>query len=119
MSRRILLLLPFILACHREPAQQPVATGDAQRGREFITRYGCNVCHVVPGVQGRQGRLGPSLAGVASRPRVSNGTIANTPENMARFLQAPASMNPDSLMPPLNVTPSDAQDLAAYLATLR
>jgi cytochrome c len=119
MSRRLLLLLfPLLVACHREPAP-PVARGNAQRGKELITQYGCNVCHVTPGVQGPQGMLGPTLAGVASRPTVSQGTFANTPENMERFLQSPASMNPASAMPPLNVTPQDAQDLAAYLATLR
>jgi cytochrome c2 len=119
MTLRRLLFLPLLVACHREAAQLPVATGSAQRGKELVTQYGCNVCHITPGAQGPQGMLGPTLAGVASRPTISNGTIANTPQNMTRFLQAPASMNPDTAMPALNVTPADAEDLAAYLATLR
>lgn len=118
MSRRFLLLLfPLVFACHREPAQ-PVR-GNPERGKELITRYGCNVCHIAPGVPGSQGMLGPTLAGMASRPTVSDGKIPNTPENIARFIQSPSSMNPATSMPPLNVTPDDAQDLAAYLATLR
>lgn len=114
MSRRLLLLLPFLLACHREPQSD-----SGERGRQLVTQYGCNVCHVVPGVAGTQGVIGPSLAGFASRPAFSHGTIPNTPENVARFIVAPASLNPASAMPPLNVPPADAQALAAYLATLR
>ena len=123
MSRHVLLLLPLILACHQEPqlagASQQVVRGNAERGKELVRQYGCNVCHVTPGVEGSQGMLAPSLAGVASRPAISRGMVPNTPENLVRFIQAPSSMNPASAMPPLNVTPLDAQDLAAYLATLR
>ena len=116
-GRRLFAILPLVVACSREPQQVPA--GNAERGKALVTQYGCNVCHIAPGVPGSQGMLGPSLAGVASRPLVSHGTIPNTPENLARFIQDPTAVNPASVMPNLNVTPVDAQDLAAYLATLR
>ena len=82
-------------------------------------QYGCNVCHIAPGVDGPQGALGPSLAGIASRPAISAGTVKNTPENLVQFVQNPSSLNPSSAMPPSGVTPEDAKDVAAYLMTLK
>ncbi|HKR62761.1 MAG TPA: cytochrome c [Thermoanaerobaculia bacterium] len=108
-------ILLLMLACHRE---QP-AFGNAERGKQLVSQYGCNVCHVVPGIEGPRGMIGPSLEHVASRPRLSNDTFANTPENVARFVQTPVSLNPASSMPPLNIPPDDARDLTAYLMTLR
>lgn len=115
-------LLTLALACSRAetPAPPPQApAGSAQRGPQLIAQYACSVCHVVPGTQGPQGRLGPSLAGVASRPVISNGAVRNTPENLRRFVQNPQSLNPQSSMPPIAMPDADAQDIAAFLLTLR
>lgn len=123
---RLILIALMLVACHREApvaaakapaAQAPV--GDAEHGKQLITQYGCYVCHITPGVAGPKGIIGPSLAGMASRPMLSNNTFPNTPENVARFIRSPASMNPNSAMPPLAVNPVDAQDLTAYLMTLK
>ena len=66
-----------------------------------------------------QGVLGPSLAGVASRPSISNGAVQNTPDNIRQFIQNPASLNPQSAMPPIAIPDADAQDLTAFLMTLK
>ena len=119
------LLLLLLAACNRgEPAQPPQTTqqsaiGNAERGRTLASQYGCNVCHVVPGVEGPQGSLGPSLAGVASRPAISFGAVQNTPANLTQFIQNPASLNPQSSMPPIGLATADARDIAAYLLTLK
>lgn len=118
MNRALLLTLILTLACNR--AEEPQAPlGDAARGQQLIGKYACNVCHIVPGTQGPQGRLGPSLAGVASRPAISNGVVRNTPENLRQFIQSPASLNPQSSMPPIPLPDADAQDITAFLLTLR
>ena len=126
MRRMALAVLLLVVsgAC-REPVATTAAyghgepSGDAERGRQLFTRYGCNVCHLVPGVTGAQGMLGPSLDGVASRGLISLGTIENTPANLARFIQSPGALNPKSTMPPMGITPAEATDIAAYLGTLR
>ena len=122
-----LLLVLSVVACNRDEAAKslapaaatPAPIGDAERGRALAAQYGCNVCHVVPGVEGPQGSLGPTLAGVASRPTLSFGTVQNTPENLVRYIQNPAAMNPQSSMPPIGLTDVDAKDIAAYLLTLK
>lgn len=93
--------------------------GNADHGKALAAQYGCNVCHVVPGVAGPQGAVGPSLAGVASRPAISFGKVQNTPGNLVKYLLEPASMNPQSSMPPIGLTDAEAKDIAAYLLTLK
>ncbi len=121
----LILLVVVAIACNRDEASKSLATpeakpiGNAERGKALAGQYGCNVCHVVPGVEGPQGSLGPSLAGVASRPSISFGKVPNTPENLVKFIQEPAAMNPQSSMPPIGLTDVDAKDIAAFLLTLK
>ena len=123
MKRVSLLLLTIAtIACNRAESKVPAAPppiGDASRGPALAAQYGCNVCHIVPGVDGPQGALGPSLQGVGSRPAISQGAVQNTPENLVKFIQDPAALNPQSSMPPTGVPEADAKDLAAYLLTLK
>jgi cytochrome c2 len=120
----LILLLLVAAACNRGEASKsqapvkPAPTGNAERGRALAGQYGCNVCHVMPGIDGPQGSLGPSLAGIASRPAISFGMVENTPANLTQFIQNPASLNPQSSMPPIGLAEADAKDIAAYLMTL-
>jgi cytochrome c len=123
--KRAALLILLLAACNRgeEPAAAtapaaPPAIGNPERGKLLAAQHGCNVCHVIPGVEGPQGSLGPSLQGVASRPMISYDTVPNTPANLVQYIQQPATLNPASSMPPLGVAPGDAQDIAAFLMTL-
>jgi cytochrome c1 len=45
--------------------------------------------------------------------------LPNTPENLVRWLRDPQKLNPRTAMPDLGVTERDAQDIAAYLYTLK
>lgn len=112
MKRLFFLLL--LVACGKSREQ-----ADTERGRLLIEQYGCNVCHSIPGIAGAQGSIGPALEGLASRPAISNGKVQNTPENLAKFVQSPASLNPSSNMPGLNIPDADAHVIAAYLRTLK
>jgi cytochrome c len=118
------LVLLLLAACNRGEAAKtgrdvapPAAS--ASRGPALAAQYGCNVCHIIPGVDGPQGSLGPSLQGLASRPMISEGTVQNTPDNLVKFIQNPAALNPQSSMPPMAMPETDAQELAAFLRTLK
>ena len=95
-----------------------LAGGDPDRGRERIREYGCTGCHTVRGVSGAHGRVGPPLAGLASRIYIA-GALPNSPANLVRWIEDPTVVDPKTAMPDLDVTPSDARDIAAYLYTLR
>ena len=115
MKRVALMLLLAAAACQK--SGEPKI--DVERGRLLISQYGCNVCHAIPGVTGPQGSIGPSLEGLASRPTISNGKVQNTPENLAKFVHSPASLNPSSNMPGLAMPAQDAEEIAKYLGTLK
>ena len=126
MKRLItLLLLTVSVACNRGEAAKTVAQagpapiGNAARGSQLAAQYGCNVCHIIPGVEGPQGSLGPSVQGLGSRPAISMGAVQNTPANLAQFIQNPAALNPQSSMPPSGASEADAKELAAFLLTLK
>jgi cytochrome c2 len=113
----VLLSLAFS-ACHTQEPQVRVSGGDERRGREFIDRYGCGTCHVVPGIGRAQGQVGPPLAGIARRSYVG-GRLPNTPDNIAFFIRQPQKVSPGSAMPDLGVSEPEARDMAAYLYTLK
>jgi cytochrome c2 len=126
--KRTLFLLMFAVACNRaetpapapaKPAATRIVAGDPVRGGQLVPQYACNACHVIPNTTGPQGSLAPSLAGVASRPMISNGMVQNTPENLRKFIQNPSSVNPQSSMPPIGLPDMDAQDITAFLMTLK
>jgi mono/diheme cytochrome c family protein len=89
----------------------------AERGRVALYQYACNACHVIPGVTGSKVQVGPPLDGMARR-RLIAGRLANTPDNMTRWLRDPHSVDPHTAMPDAGVGEADARDIAAYLATL-
>lgn len=80
--------------------------------------YGCASCHVIPGVAGARGMVGPSLEGIASRVYLG-GQLPNTPENMMLWVREPQKVSPGTAMPDLGVTEEDGRDMVAYLYTLK
>jgi cytochrome c len=110
-----------IVACGQDArgvVLQAEHVGDPAEGRVAIERYGCGTCHVVPGVPGAIGAVGPPLTEYARRAYIA-GNLQNSPENLIAWLQNPQAIEPGTAMPNLNVTEVDARNLTAYLATLR
>jgi mono/diheme cytochrome c family protein len=99
------------------PPPMPAAA-DVERGRLALNQYGCVTCHSIPGVTGPHAPVGPPLHDVGARALLA-GELANTPQNMRRWLRFPQQIRPGSAMPDLGVGERDARDMAAYLATLR
>ena len=91
---------------------------DARAGKHLVAQYMCGTCHQIPGVAGADRNVGPPLGGVADRTFIG-GVLRNTPENMVRWLLDPQRVAPSSAMPNLHMSEADAQDIAAFLATLR
>jgi cytochrome c len=117
-----LLALCLATGCGREQQKAQVAAtttgGSEDRGKQLIDKYGCNACHVIPGISGPKGMVGPPLDHMAVR-QIIGGKIQNTPENMMKWLQNPQALDPQNAMPNLGVTPADSRDITAYLYTLK
>lgn len=92
--------------------------GDPERGRSLIRQYGCHTCHTIPGVRGADAVVGPPLDRIGVRTYLG-GSLANSPENLIRWIRDPRSIRPDTAMPDTGVGELDGRDIAAYLYTLR
>ncbi len=77
----------------------------------------CSACHIVPGVASATGRVGPSLAGIASQQMIA-GRFANDRQTLARWIAHPQAMLPGTAMPDTGLTGAQALIIADYLATL-
>lgn len=99
----------------RPPAEVP--DGNPARGAEAIDAYGCGTCHVISGIDGADGKVGPPLTDFGERSYIA-GSLSNTADNLARWISDPQAVEPGTAMPDLGVPPSIARDIAAYLFTL-
>ncbi len=101
-----------------EAVETVVVGGDPERGRASHNGFGCGACHVIPGVRGAGGLVGPPLTTFARRAYIA-GQLPNQPQNLIRWIEDPQAIEPGTAMPALDVTPAVARDMAAYLYTLR
>jgi cytochrome c len=92
--------------------------GNVKRGQQLIYSYNCGSCHTIPGVAEANGKIGPTLGKIAGRVYVA-GLLVNTPENLSRWISGPQEIFAGTAMPDLGVTKKQADDIAAYLYTLR
>jgi cytochrome c1 len=92
--------------------------GDAAHGKQLIAGYGCGACHMIPGVDGARGLVGPPLFYFSERTMIA-GELPNTPDNLVRWIQNPRDVEPKTAMPDLGLSESQAYDIAAYLYTIR
>jgi cytochrome c len=109
----------LLLAWRHAPADNPPTgyLGSPKRGHALVAQYGCTACHVIAPEEPK-GMVGPPLTHMANRSYIA-GRFANEPIDMEQWLEHPQSMKPGTSMPDLGVNERDAEDMAAYLATLR
>ncbi len=89
--------------------------GDATRGAKLVSERGCFGCHEAdPKAQrdltGTYRQFGPNLAGVGSKA---------SRDWIYHWIRDPKAWNPDTKMPNLRLSESDALDIAEYLLTLK
>jgi cytochrome c oxidase subunit II len=105
------------LNAQRRLAPDP-QTDQARRGREVFMAARCAGCHRVRGTDAG-GQLGPDLTHLATRTTLGAGTLPNTPEHLAAWVENPQAPKPGNQMPPNLLTKDDLQALVAYLETLQ
>jgi cytochrome c len=99
------------------PVSREIPDGDVVRGRQLLIDYACVTCHVIPGVPGTDGHIGPPLTNWARRGYIA-GRLPNEPDNLIRWIENPQAIDPGNLMPVLGVSEEEARDMAAYLYTI-
>ena len=88
--------------------------GSPAHGAELIAEKGCGACHMIPGITGANGLVGPPLTLMGRRIFVA-GLLRNTPQNLAAWVLEPQRFVPGNAMPSTGLSESEALDVAAYL----
>ena len=115
----VALVLTLAACSQRPPAPPwPGFAGDAKRGATLIASAGCGKCHVIPGIEGATGVVGPTLAGFGSRTTVA-GLLPNNPEGLILWVRRPQTVLPGNAMPNPGLSSAAARDVAAYLHQVR
>jgi cytochrome c2 len=115
---RALLLALISSAASPQENVPPLAAGSPSHGADLIAEKGCGACHMIPGITGANGLVGPPLTLMGRRIFVA-GLLRNTPQNLAAWVLEPQRYVPGNAMPSTGLTESDALDVAAYLETIR
>lgn len=106
------------LARHPSEVNWTVPAAKASQGKQHLVRYGCGGCHVIPGVAGAQGEVGPRLDELHGKIYIA-GVLPQSPQNLVAWIQNPRDIDPQTAMPDLGVGEQEARDMAAYLYSLR
>jgi len=94
--------------------------GPAGAAQPIIAAKGCGTCHVIPGVPGAAGTVGPNLGGVASRTRIAGGAVPNNgPDDLKRWILNPPAVKSGTIMPNTGLTDAEASTVVAFLETLK
>jgi cytochrome c oxidase subunit 2 len=100
--------------------QKALAAGDPQvaAGKLVFERTACINCHTLNNTNG-DGRFGPDLTHLMSRETLAAGAMPNTPANLRAWIAKPDQFKPGVLMPAMNLSDAELDQLVAYLVTLK
>ena len=98
-------------------ASQPVSE-NAQKGLALFEQMSCVNCHAIKGTIA-SATFGPDLTHFASRKQLGAGIVANTPENLRRWLRDPQQVKVGVKMPNFKFTEEQVTQLADYIETLK
>ena len=86
-------------------------------GRHVFETQACMNCHAVAGTAAT-GVFGPDLTHFMSRATIASGAAMNTPQNLRDWLKEPDHLKLGSLMPAMQLSDQQLDELVAYLSTL-
>jgi cytochrome c oxidase subunit 2 len=108
---------PQFDAWYAAQALPHVADASVNAGAKlFLDR--CAGCHAVRGSDA-SGTQAPDLTHLNSRRLIAAGALPNTASNQLDWIRHAQRIKPDSLMPSIALSASDAAALSAYLRTLQ
>jgi cytochrome c oxidase subunit 2 len=94
----------------QEPAVAP--------GKRVFETQACMNCHTVAGTAAT-GRFGPDLTHLMSRATLASGAMDNTPQNLRQWVKSPETFKRGALMPAMQLSDEQLDQLTAYLETLK
>ena len=119
MLLRVYVQTPEEFAAWAKGQQQPAVQDPAvAAGRQVFESQACVSCHVVRGTAAH-GTFGPDLTHLMSRDTIAAGLVPNTPDNLRRWIKDPDSIKPGCLMPAMQLSDTQIDQMVGYLSTLK
>jgi cytochrome c oxidase subunit 2 len=99
--------------------EQPAVNDPAvAAGRTLFVAKACFACHTIRGTMAA-GKVGPDLTHLMSRDTIASGMLPNTPENLRKWIEDPPAVKEGALMPKVDMTVDQLNQITAYLETLK
>jgi cytochrome c oxidase subunit 2 len=99
--------------------QQPALQESAVKaGRRVFETQACMNCHTISGTAAT-GRFGPDLTHFMSRQTLASGVIENNPTSLRQWIKSPDTFKRGALMPAMQLSDEQLDQVTAYLETLR
>lgn len=119
MLLRVYVDPPAQFATWVKNQQQPgVQDPSVAVGRRVFETQACMNCHTIRGTAAT-GRFGPDLTHLMSRDTIAAGAAINTKDNLRQWIKSPDSIKPGALMPAMQLSDEQLDQITAYLATLK
>src|SRR5262245_53146810 len=90
----------------------------APDGRKVFFASSCVNCHAIRGTSA-QGKFGPDLTHLMSRETLAAGAAPNTPDDLRLWIRDPQKIKVGCLMPNMQLTDKEVDQVVAYLQTLK
>ena len=89
-----------------------------EEARAMFLSFSCVNCHTVSGTAA-SGTFGPDLSHLMSRNTLGSGVIPNSEENLRAWVKDPQTIKPGNLMPNMQLSARELDQVVAYLASLK
>jgi cytochrome c oxidase subunit 2 len=119
MRLRVIAHPPEEFASWVESQRSPAAEDpQASAGRDLFFSTSCVNCHAVHGTSAK-GTFGPDLTHLMSRQTLGSGAAPNTPEKLRAWVRDPQAIKEGCLMPDMQLSDQELDQIVAYLLTLK
>lgn len=119
MLIRVIAHTPEEFASWVESQRRPAAEDpQVSAGRDLFLSTSCVNCHAVQGSSAK-GTFGPDLTHLMSRKTLGSGAAPNTPEKMRAWVRNPQVIKEGCLMPDMQLSNQEVDQIVAYLLTLK
>src|SRR5499427_5629360 len=119
MRLRVIAHPPEEFASWVESQRRPAAEDpQASAGRAIFFSTSCVNCHAIEGTSAK-GTFGPDLTHLMSRETLGSGAAPNTPEKLRAWVRDPQTIKEGCLMPDMQLSDQELDQIVAYLLTLK
>ena len=101
-----------------EQQKPAVEDASASEGRKVFFANSCVSCHAIRGTAAK-GVFGPDLTHLMSRQTLASGAALNSHDSLRAWIRDPQQLKVGCLMPNMQMSDNEVDQLVAYLETLR